>query len=389
MISLGLENLVASAPPQIKNARLGLLANQASVNSRFEHSSAFLARSFPGKLTALFNPQHGFFGEKQDNMIESPNYHDPWLNIPVFSLYGETRKPTEEMFNLIDVLLVDLQDVGTRVYTFIYTLAYCMEAAREWGKTIAILDRPNPIGGLAIEGNLLKESFRSFVGLFPLPMRHGLTIGEIGRMWKEAFGLDCDLLVIPMRGWGREMFFQDTGLPWVMPSPNMPSLETALVYPGQVIWEGTNVSEGRGTTRPFEIFGAPFIEPRRLKQKSVERALDGVVLRETHFQPTFHKWIGKVCGGFQLHITDPRSYKPYYTTLSILSDIISSYPDSFAWREPPYEYEYEKRPIDLILGDDNIREALERGVDPKEIDESWAHDLARFEEMRREYFLYR
>ncbi|MFZ5993864.1 MAG: exo-beta-N-acetylmuramidase NamZ family protein [Thermodesulfobacteriota bacterium] len=385
---LGIERFVRNPPPWIKGARLGLLANQASVDSRFEHTSTLLARAFPGQLVAFFNPQHGFRGEKQDNMVESDHSRDPLLKVPIFSLYGESRTPSPEMFDHIDVLLVDVQDVGTRVYTFIYTLAYCMEAAGKWNKKVVILDRPNPIGGLLTEGNLLNEDLRSFVGLFPIPMRHGLTIGEIAKLWKGAFGMDCDLEVVPLGGWRRDMLFADTGLPWVMPSPNMPTPDTALVYPGQVIWEGTNVSEGRGTTRPFELFGAPFIEPARLKERIAKRRIAGVIFREAWFQPTFHKWAGEVCGGLQIHVTDPRVYRPYYTTLCLLQDILALYPDNFAWRQPPYEYEYEKLPIDLILGDDAVRYALEEGADLIDLTASWEDDLASFEELRRGFFLY-
>lgn len=387
-VELGIEQFIKEPPKWIQGTRLGLLANQASVDRRFEHAATLLARSFPGRLAALFNPQHGFHGEKQDNMTESDDDHDPALNIPIFSLYGQTRKPYKEMFEHIDVLLIDLQDVGTRVYTFIYTLAYCMEAAKEWDKRVVVFDRPNPIGGLLTEGNLLRDRFRSFVGRFPIPMRHGLTIGEVARLWQGAFGMDCDLEVIPMRGWRREMLFRDTNLPWVMPSPNMPTPDTPLVYPGQVIWEGTNISEGRGTTRPFELFGAPFIAPRRLKDKIAGRHLKGFVLREAYFEPTFHKWAGEVCGGFQIHVTDPQTYRPYYATLCLLQDVMSVYKDAFAWREPPYEYEYERLPVDIILGDDTVRKALEEGADLRELKASWDEDLEAFEELRRGFFLY-
>ncbi len=387
-VQLGIERLVQAPPPWIKGARLGLLANQASVDRRLDHTRTLLARSFPGQLAALFNPQHGFHGEKQDNMIESAHGRDPRLGIPVFSLYGASRKPSEEMFDLIDVLLVDLQDVGTRVYTFIYTLAYCMEVAGARGKKVVVLDRPNPIGGVLTEGNMLSAESLSFVGFFPIPMRHGMTIGEIARLWQGAFHVDCDLEIIPMQGWRRGMLFGDTGLPWVMPSPNMPTPGTALVYPGQVIWEGTCVSEGRGTTRPFELFGAPFIEPERLKERTARHISGGVVLRETYFQPTFHKWAGEFCGGFQLHVADHQTYRPYFTSLCLLQAVLSLYPESFAWRQPPYEYEYDRLPIDLIIGDEKVRKALEEGVDPAELAASWDSDLASFEKVRRDYFLY-
>lgn len=387
-VKLGIDCLLHAPPKWIKGSRFGLLANQASVNVDLEHTSTLLARAFPGQLTALFNPQHGFYGDKQDNMVESAHGRDPWLDVPIYSLYGETRRPSQEMFENMDVLLVDLQDVGTRVYTFIYTLAYCMEAAAVSGKKIVVLDRPNPINGVSVEGNLLQGKFCSFVGLFPIPMRHGLTIAEIARLWRGVFNVECDLEIVPMQGWRRDMFYKDTGLPWVMPSPNMPTPDTALVYPGQVIWEGTNVSEGRGTTRPFEIFGAPFIDPRRLKEKTSQRKFGGVILRESLFQPTFQKWSGRPCGGFQLHVTDPWAYKPYYTSLCLLQDLMAIYREEFSWKQPPYEYEFEKLPIDLIFGDDYVRLTIESGGDLEELAASWDNDIAQFAEVRREHFLY-
>ena len=263
-VQTGLESFLDSPPKRVANARLGLLCNPASVDRNLNHARFLIDRRFPGKLTALYSPQHGFFAEKQDNMIESTDIMDPVLKIPVFSLYGNTRIPSEETLDSIDVLLVDLQDVGTRVYTFIYTLSYCLEAAKAFDKKIVVLDRPNPINGLTVEGNCLNPAWRSFVGRYPLPMRHGLTIGELAQLFNDHFEIGCDLTVIPMKGWKRSMFFQQTGLPWVAPSPNLPSPVSAMVYPGQVIWEGTNVSEGRGTTLPFELFGAPYINPEKI-----------------------------------------------------------------------------------------------------------------------------
>ena len=255
----GLERLIADPPAWLEGRRLGLLCNPASVDSGLRHARHLLRDRFPGALRALFSPQHGFFAEKQDNMIESDDMVDPVLGIPVFSLYGSTRIPSAGMLADIDVLVVDLQDAGTRVYTFATTLSYCMETAAACGKTVLVLDRPNPTGGAAVEGNLLRAEWASFVGRYPIPMRHGLTLAELARLFNAAFGIGCDLQVMPMSGWKREMTFADTGLPWVAPSPNLPTPAAALVYPGQVLWEGTNVSEGRGTTQPFELFGAPYL----------------------------------------------------------------------------------------------------------------------------------
>ena len=387
-VQTGLENLLADPPPWIRGRRLGLLCNPASVDRRFHHARDRLTHRFPGALRALFSPQHGFFAEKQDNMIESADLTDPVLGIPVFSLYGATRIPQPEMFDDIDCLLVDLQDAGTRVYTFIYTLSYCMETARDCGKQVVVLDRPNPVGGAAVEGNLLNPYYSSFVGRFPIPMRHGLTIAELARLFNTRFGIGCDLDVVPMAGWGRTMMFVDTGLPWVAPSPNLPTPAAAMVYPGQVLWEGTNVSEGRGTTQPFELFGAPFFDGSRLTAEFRQVPLDGAVLRPVAFEPTSNKWQGRCCHGFQIHVTDPARYAPYAATLRLLQAAIRHYPQEFAWRPPPYEYEYEKWPIDLLVGDSSIRQRVENLEPIEHIAASWHAQLEDFEAMTRDVRLY-
>ncbi len=387
-VQTGLERLLADPPPWIRGRRLGLLCNPASVDRRFSHARDLLNRRFPGALRALFGPQHGFFAEKQDNMIESADMTDPVLGIPIFSLYGATRVPRPEMFSDIDVLLVDLQDAGTRVYTFIYTLSYCMETARDCSKKVLVLDRPNPVGGKAVEGNLLNPEWRSFVGRFPIPMRHGLTVAELARMFNARFGIACDLDVVPMAGWNREMFFAGTGLPWVAPSPNLPTPAAAMVYPGQVLWEGTNVSEGRGTTQPFELFGAPFFDLSRLEAEFSQTPIGGAVLRPVAFEPTSNKWQGRCCTGFQIHLTDPQRYAPYTATLRLLQAVIRHHPLEFAWRPPPYEYEYEKLPIDLLIGDRSVRQRIEQ-LDPIEsIEASWRAQIEAFRAMSREYHLY-
>jgi uncharacterized protein YbbC (DUF1343 family) len=292
------------------------------------------------------------------------------------------------MFEHIDILIIDLQDVGTRVYTFISTMAYCLEAAKQHGKKVVVLDRPNPIGGDKVEGNPLKDEFRSFVGIHPIPMRHGLTIGELALLFNDHYQIGCELEVITMEGWHRHMLFHETGLHWTLPSPNMPSPVTALVYPGQVILEGTNLSEGRGTTLPFQLCGAPFIDPYQLKRKVQQRKLPGTLLREVFFQPTFNKWQNEVCGGLQIHLTNSKIFKPYVTTLAIVQDIISLYPGHFSWREPPYEYEREKMPVDLIIGDKNLREGIEQQKDINELENSWQKELEDFKELAQHYFLY-
>ena len=379
----------------------------ASVTADLVSARDVVRRVCGDGLRALFGPQHGFAGEKQDNMIESGHGVDPELGIPVHSLYSETRSPTPEMLEDIDVLLVDLQDVGTRVYTFEWTTALALEACAAAGKEVVILDRPNPLGGEALEGNLIREGYTSFVGLYPVPMRHGLTLGELaalvnlrmaggdGGAVERGDGVAvrcpgrCALRVVPMEGWRRRMLFPDTGLPWVLPSPNMPTFETAVVYPGQVLLEGTNVSEGRGTTRPFEIFGAPWIDLARVRARFARRRLPGVVLRDHAFEPTFHKWAGRVCRGFQLHVTDRAAFRPYATTLALLQDIIAEHRDQFAWKQPPYEYVTDRLPIDVLIGDPAVREGVESGVDLRRLERSWRREIDAFRKESLAVRLYR
>ncbi|MBU0482234.1 MAG: DUF1343 domain-containing protein [Proteobacteria bacterium] len=388
MITLGIEILARDGHPWLEGKRLGLLCNQASTDSRFRHSRDIVNDRFPGRLSCLFSPQHGFFSDRQDNMVESDHLVDRATGLPVFSLYGETRRPTAEMFRNIDVLLVDLQDVGTRVYTFIYTMAYCLEAAAEYGKKVVVLDRPNPIGGELVEGNILQSDLFSFVGLYPMPMRHGLTIGELARLFNDHFGFEAEIEVIRAEGWRRKMLFRDTGLPWLFPSPNMPTPETALVYPGQVIWEGTNISEGRGTCLPFELFGAPFINHGEVSAKLADTDLPGCLLRPVAFEPTSNKFARELCNGFHVQVVDPQQFRPYRTSLALLQALMGLYPDDFAYKEPPYEYEYEKLPMDLIIGNREILAELENGVPVAELERRWQNDLQEFDRMRRDWFLY-
>jgi uncharacterized protein YbbC (DUF1343 family) len=388
MLTIGLENLLAGPCADLKGKRLGLLSNQASTDRNLVHARVLLQQRFGPHLTCLFSPQHGFFCEKQDNMIESGHEIDRVTGLPLFSLYGESRRPSQAMFDHLDVLLIDLVDVGTRVYTFLYTMAYCLEAAAEFGKRVVVLDRPNPVGGVAVEGNILDPSCASFVGLYPLPMRHGLTFGELALYVNKEFGLGADLEVVPMQGWKRSMFFRDTGFPWVFPSPNMPTPETALVYPGQVIWEGTNISEGRGTTLPFELVGAPFWEHDPILQALASTDLPGCFLRPLVFEPTSGKWAGQACVGFQLHVTDAATFLPYRTSLALLQAVTRLYPQEFRYKEPPYEYEYERLPMDLILGDQKVRQDLEAGLPLRELEAGWREGLREFKDVRTKYLLY-
>jgi uncharacterized protein YbbC (DUF1343 family) len=387
-MKLGLEVILEFQLDLLDGARVGLIVNPASINSRFEHAADLFHQHPRIKLTALFGPQHGIRGETQDNMIEWQTFRDKRTGLPAVSLYGETRRPTPEMLADVDVLVFDIQDVGTRVYTFIHTMALAMEAARECDKRFVVLDRPNPVNGVQIEGNILEPAFSSFVGMFPIPMRHGMTIGELALMFNQEFGIDCDLEVVKMEGWRRPMWYEDTGLPWVMPSPNMPTVDTAVVYPGSVLLEGTNVSEGRGTTRPFEIIGAPFIDPYELVGALEKEDLPGVIFRPLHFQPTFHKFASELCGGVQLHVIDRKTFKPVISGVAIVSAMRRLYPDRFEWKQPPYEYVYDKLPFDVINGSSRLREQIEAGTPVAETEESWREGLNDFAHRRKGYLLY-
>lgn len=386
-VTLGLENLKYRPPAAFEGSRLGLLANPASVDSQFSHALGVIQALFPGQLAAIFSPQHGFYAEKQDNMIESDHGVEPDLNIPIYSLYSSTRVPETRMLADIDTLVVDIQDVGTRVYTFIYTISLCMEAAAKMNKKVVVLDRPNPIGGFQVEGNVLHPSATSFVGRFPIPMRHGMTVGEICRFFNHEFQLGCDLTVVPMTGWKRSMYWQDTGLAWIPPSPNLPTPLSCMVYPGQVIFEGTNISEGRGTTLPFELFGAPFLDTSQIGP-ILNRMVSGAWFRPVWFQPTSGKWQDQVCKGFHIHVTDKNVFSPYAASLLALQLIIRFHPDAFAYKLPPYEYEYERLPMDLIIGDTHIRERITALEDLKYLEDFWQNDLSAFTARASRYYLY-
>jgi uncharacterized protein YbbC (DUF1343 family) len=387
-MKLGLDLVLQSGLGSISGGRIGLIANPASVDSRLEHAVDLFHRNSKVRLTALFGPQHGIRGETQDNMIEWRSFRDRHTGLPAYSLYGEVRKPTAEMLSDVDVLVFDVPDVGTRVYTFVHTMALAMEAARERGKRFVVLDRPNPIDGAHVEGNILEPEYSSFVGMFPIPMRHGMTIGELAGMFNDEFRIGCDLVVVRMEGWRREVWHDDTGLPWVMPSPNMPTLDTATVYPGSVMIEGTNISEGRGTTRPFEIIGAPFIDQHLLANELSNGGLPGVLFRPLNFQPTFHKHAGELCGGIQIHVIDRAAFKPVISGVAVISAIRRLYPGEFEWKHPPYEYVYDRLPFDVINGSGQIREQIEAGIDWREIEAGWREGMASFCEMRGRYLLY-
>jgi uncharacterized protein YbbC (DUF1343 family) len=321
-------------------------------------------------------------------MIESPHARDAKRRVPVYSLYSETREPTREMLNDVDVLVVDLQDVGTRIYTYIYTMANCLRAARAHGIRVVVCDRPNPINGQQVEGPALVHGYESFVGQFPIPMRHGMTIGEMARLFNDGFGLAAAVDVVPMEGWRRTMYYDETALPWVLPSPNIPTLDTAVVYPGAVLFEGTMFSEGRGTTRPFEIIGAPWIDGERFADELNAQRMPGVVFRPVFFEPTFHKHAKVGCGGCQIHVTDRRAFQPMRVAVEMLVELKREAPAQFAWRDPPYEYESVKPPIDILYGSDRLRVGVDGGLDAAAIAADWQRDEDAFLSLREKYLLY-
>jgi len=387
-IYTGLDLFKNECRQRLKGQSLALLANQASVDGNLINAKEVISSLLPGQLRFLLGPQHGFWGEDQDNMIETEDSLDPELHIPVVSLYGSKLERLPHILESVELLIIDLQDVGTRVYTFIGTVLQCLKGAAKAGKRVLILDRPNPLGGAIVEGNLLRMKFASLVGPFTLPMRHGMTTGELAYLFNDVLKIGCDITVLSLKGWRRHMLWKDVGRRWIMPSPNMPLFDTALVYPGQVLWEGTNISEGRGTCRPFEIFGAPFINPVTMKKGLSGEHLAGCCLREYWFRPTFNKWEGQRCGGFMIHVQDPSVYRPFRTSLALLKGAMELFGEYFAWREPPYEYEFDRLPIDLIFGDSSLRTTLESGMDLEAILEGCSQGLEEFLELRRPYLLY-
>ena len=384
-VRLGSEQLLSSGA--LRNKRVGIVSNPASIDAQFRHIVRALAHEPGVTLGAIFGPQHGYRADVQDNMIETGHAHDPMRGVPIYSLYSETREPTAEMLKGIDVLVVDLQDVGSRIYTFVYTMANCLRAGKKHGVPVVVTDRPNPIGG-KIEGPMLLKGFESFVGQFAIPLRHGMTIAELAQYFNEACGIGADLTVVPMEGWRRDMAYEDTGLPWVMPSPNIPTVDTAVVYPGAVLFEGTNISEGRGTTRPFELIGAPWIDADALADKLNTHGLTGVHFRPVVFEPTFQKHAKQPCGGCQIHVVDRDDFCSVETGVAALAEIRAQHPSKFQWRQPPYEYEHEKLPFDILAGSSELRQQIEAGLPVRTIYYSWLQEHERFRTERAPFLMY-
>jgi uncharacterized protein YbbC (DUF1343 family) len=393
-VTLGSTRLLDSG--RLHGKRVGLVCNPASVDHRLRHIVDVMFADARVDVAALFGPQHGFRSDVQDNMIETPHAEIDTAagaaarrkRVPLFSLYSDTRIPSDEMLRDIDTLVIDLQDIGTRIYTYVYTMANCMRAARAHGIHVIVCDRPNPIGGVALEGITLEPGSESFVGQFPVPTRHGMTIGELARLFNEHFGIGADLEVSAMDGWRRAMYWDDTGLPWVMPSPNIPTLDSAIVFPGTVHVEGTIASEGRGTTRPFELVGAPWVRAEMFAAALNARQLPGVYFRAAVFEPTFQKHARVPCGGCQIHVLDRSAFQPVLTGVAVIDELRAADPASFAWKPPPYEYEHDREPIELIAGSPSFRAAIDRGDRAEQIASRWADSVAAFRDLRQPYLLY-
>lgn len=388
-VKSGLDIIQGAFPGSFMNRNVGVLCHAASIASDFRHIIEIFSEEKGFRLAAIFGPQHGLFGQTQDNMIEWEGMIHPQLKIPVYSLYGEHRKPTAKMLEGIDILVVDLQDVGARLYTYIWTVKLCMEACSEADIPVVILDRPNPIGRIQADGPVLKENYFTFVGGATIPMCHRMTLGEMALWVKNRYIPGCDLSVIRAEGWKRSMLYRDTGLPWVLPSPNMPSPEATIVYPGTVLAEALNLSEGRGTVIPFELLGAPFIDAAKLLKELRSRDIRGCKFRQHDFIPTFNKYEGEYCQGIQIHVTDPDSFRPVVTALNLFDSIIRTTPSgSLQFNPPPYEYEYNLMPFDILSGDSIMRSVLEKGLSIKQEVERWDCEIESFTRELRDIALY-
>lgn len=385
---MGVEKLLTEQLHHLRGARVGLICNQSSVNHELRYTSDLLRESSEVNLTALFGPQHGIRADVQDNMVETPHMIDRETGLPVFSLYSDTREPDERMLDDIDVFVFDMQDVGCRIYTFVYTLANCMRAARQYGKKVVVCDRPNPINGVEIAGVVLEPAYTSFVGQFPISTRHGMTVCELAKMFNEHFDLGCELELVLMDGWERTHWFDQTDAPWVMPSPNIPTLDSTILFPGTVHVEGTQMSEGRGTTRPFELVGAPYIDAAEYARRLEDVGLPGVYFRAAYFQPTFQKHAHVTCGGVQLHVTERDKFEPVISGVATVKVAYDMYPEEFRWKNPPYEYEFEKNPFDVIAGTNQLREQIENGQSLDVIQDSWREKLEEFSRLRETFLLY-
>ncbi|MBL7665358.1 MAG: DUF1343 domain-containing protein [Bacteriovoracaceae bacterium] len=390
----GLDHLCEDKSLQKKySGKVGYLCHSASVGKNFRHGLYMMQETFGKRLTKVFAPQHGFVTDVQDNMVESNHYTHPFFQLPIYSLYSETRIPTDEMLEGLDHIFVDLQDIGTRIYTYVYTMTHLMEACRNKDIDVVILDRPNPIGGVDLEGNILEAKFNSFVGRHPCPVRHGLTMAEFALMAKKYWGSECKLDYVKMPGWKREMYFEDTQMPWVMPSPNIPMVDSCFPFVGTVLFEGTNISEGRGTTHSLEIVGHPGIEAfsfyeKHLKKVFEKSGLKGFILRPLVFMPTFQKHAGKQCGGYQIHVTDRKEFKSWRVSQILCREFYHHLGEKFQWKKAPYEYVHDREPIDVINGTDKIRLWVEKNGKNEELDHFENESMQQYKEAIKTIFLY-
>ena len=378
---LGLDALVKDSNLHKSfKGKVALLCHNASIDGDYVHAVYRFQEIFDNRFIKIFGPQHGFSTDVQDNMIETDHTVHPYFNIPVYSLYSETRIPTNEMLEDIDHLFVDMQDVGCRMYTYIYTLTLLLEKCASLDIEVIVLDRPNPLNGNDIEGNMLDMDFASFIGLHPMPVRHGLTIGEVAKMHQKYWTNEkANLRVIEMQGWSRDMYYENTGLPWLLPSPNLPRIDSAFTFPSTVMFEGTELSEGRGTTQSLEIVGHPKIEPysyykQHLSKVISDSGLKGFALRPITFLPTFQKHADKTCGGFQIHVTDKRTFTPWKVGQVLMREFYRHLGNDFLWKEPPYEYDYENMPIDIINGSDQLRHWVENNGSLEMLKEMEQHE---------------
>ena len=387
MVTTGLDNYHRQLHPLLKNKKVAVLCHASSISSEYTHITDLVFGSESTMLSAIFGPQHGLFGQTQDNMIEWEGYQDPKYGVPVYSLYGNTRKPTDSMLADSEVFLVDMQDIGARPYTYVWTLKNCMEACAVNGIPVIVIDRPNPLGGIKRDGAVLERHFYTFVGGASIPLCHGMTIGELAIWINDKEDINCRLNVIKMTGWEREMTWEHTGLPWVLPSPNMPSVNTAKVYPGMVLTEALNISEGRGTTLPFELSGAPFLDINLIINELKNMKVPGCVFREHNFIPAFHKFQDEYCRGLQIHITDYSLYEPVYTAACIFRKI-NDISGKLEFNDPPYEYEELNLPFDILAGDSRLRNAITDNGLLNQERERWRSDINIFNKEVEEYLLY-
>ena len=389
-VRTGLDRLIADPDHWLRGRKVALLAHGASVDRDFRLASSFLHAYCGANLLFLLGPEHGFYGHAQD-MEGVEGCRDPLTGLPVLSLYGTLEQnlwPGDEALSEVDLLVVDLQDVGSRYYTFVWTALASLQTAARTKTQVLVCDRPNPINGVVVEGGGISSGYESFVGRHDVAVRHGMTIAELLTLCASELDLDVDIEVVPMQGWRRTMHFTDTALPWVLPSPNMATEQTAAVYPGMCLVEATGLSEGRGTTRPFELFGAPYIEPDRLVRAIEDVDLPGVAFRPTFFKPSFHKHAAKTCGGVQVHIRDRAQFQPYRTAVALLMAVKRLWPQQFAWRTEPYEFVSDRLAVDLLSGSDVLRQTIDGGGTLFDLEDAWSRYEIEFRRRRRPYLLY-